>query len=758
MSLKLLIAGFLFVAAFIYWSPGLLLNVSPLLLAVAFSWWLLDARATDRIRDELNHSLDPGDQGLPERSVELAEVNQPRDHVDAVDGRVQNSVVLDPALRQALGKVFECSYSQFILLWYNPPEPRADQPLYQALLHEFNSAVDHAVSKIVNLDLTRIEIELIRRLTNHLRTAKKRKEREKMFQTRQEEVSFLREAAETLIGNLLPDSLWNLNAYQQLLKEVVALKVLEEVINTVCDVDFINQTLIKFLDKDSNETKEVEDIKNPSSKTGPENEIKNCSIPEVNKKKKSSKKALERVQKFLKLFKRVKKKSTETRSSFGYTDEVDGQSCSELEDVDQNFRSFLADVSELEDGIDDSAEEEDFKFHDEMLEWLKENSLIPAENEETSLRNCKITLSTVLWDEIKNPTCIIDIENLEVTEECWSVQRKYHEFENLQKELSKTFNSLVETRLPSIKPDITDSKFKEDIECQLNGFLKKLVSEESILQNESTRKFFSASDQLREYWGLLKSLFNEDDEVICTASDTSEGPCDTDVDEDGPLETEVPENAEMPNRDSAESLPSEMFGENSEADCGFRCMLGTSKKKVAGGTRIYRRQMINRLCQKKVQRMTEQTRCLTDQLQELLEELLCTEDYCSNKLFVITVLSLLLTYKRKFFEKKLDQFFSKEQIVLYVDCLRETLWPNGKPAEPRRERSPEEKTHTKNRAEKLLQEKVSDFKYSVLRGKKIVERLFPIFQDVESNKTLVYNVLKFLLSEIAAGNKGPLVT
>ncbi|XP_048460993.1 sorting nexin-25 isoform X2 [Rhincodon typus] len=716
MSLKQLLAGVLFVAPFIYWSPSLLLDVSPLLL-LAFSWRLLDAPATERNRDELNHSLDPRDQGLPERT---AEVNQPHDHVDAIDGRV-----LDPALRQSLRKVFECSYSQFILLWYNPPEPRTDQPLYQVLLHEFNLAVDHAVSKILNLDLTRIEIELIRRLTNHLHTAKKRKERGKMFQTRQEEVSFLREAAETLIGNLLPDSLWKLNTYQQVLKEVVALKVLEEVINTVCDVDFINQTLIKFLDKDSDETKEVEDVKNPSPKMGTKNEI---NIPKANKKKKWSKK-----------------------------DEVDGQSCSEHEDVDQNFRSFPANVSNLEDSIDDSAEEDGFKFHDEMLEWLKENSLIPSENEETSLRNCKITISKVLWDEIKNPTCIIDVENLEVAEECWSVQRKYHEFENLQKELSKTFNSLVGTRLPSIKPDITDSKFKEDIECQLNGFLKKLVSEESILQNESTRKFFSANDQLREYWGLLKSLFNEDDEVICTASDTSEGPRDTDVDEDEPLET-APENAEMPNRDSAESLPSEMFSENSEADCGFRCMSGTSKKKVAGGTRICRGEMINRPSQKKVQRTTEQTGCLTDQLQELLEELLCTEDYRFNKVFLTTVLSPLLTYKRKFFEKKLDQFFSKEQIVLYVDCLRETLWPNGKPAEPLPERSLKEKTIAKERAEELLQEKASGFIYSVLHGKKIVKLLFPIFQDAETNKTLVYNVLKFLLSEITAGNKGSLVT
>ncbi|XP_060688414.1 sorting nexin-25 isoform X2 [Hemiscyllium ocellatum] len=725
MSPKQLLAGVLFVAPFIYWSPGLLLNV---LLLLVFSWWLrapVTEGNTDQL-DQLDPRPDCGDQALSETTEELVvEVGQPQDHVDAPDRREQNSVVLDPGLQQSLRKVFECSYSQFILLWYNPPEPREDQPLYQVLFHEFTLAVDHAVLKIRNLDLTRIEIGLIQTFAKHLKSAKKGKQREKMFQTRQEEVFFLRKAAETLMWNLVPDSLWKLNTYQQLLKEVVALKVLEEVINMVCDPDFINQTLIKFLDKDSGETKEVKDIENPPQKMGASNEIKNCNIPKENKKKKSYKK-----------------------------DEVDGESCSELEAVDQSFRSFSTDV---EDSVDDSAEEKDIKFPDEMLEWLKENLLITTENEESSLRNCKITISMVLWDEIENPTCVIDIENVEVAEECWSIEREYHEFEELQKELSKTFDTLVETKLPSInsvKPDTIDDKFKETIECQLNGFLKKLVSEESILYNESTRKFFSASDELREYWGLLKSLFNEDDEVICTGSGTSEDPCNTDVGEDEPLETD-PENTEIPNHKSVESLPSEILSEDSESDCGFRLLSGTSKKKVAGRVSISSRKRINGLSWGKIPQTSERTECLTNEVQKLLEELFCTDDYFLNKLFLRVALNFVRTCKRKYIQKRLDQFFSKEQMILYVDCLRETLWPNGKPAGPPPERSLEEKTSAKERAEELLQEKVSDLKMpsAFFPFKEIVQRLLPIFQDVETNKRLVYNMLKFLLSEITTGAK-----
>ncbi|XP_072451624.1 uncharacterized protein [Chiloscyllium punctatum] len=723
MSPKLLLAGLLFVAPFIYWSPGLLLNVLLLVLS-----WGLRAPVTEGNTEQLEYRLVRGDQALSETTEELVEEGQPHDHVDALDGREQNSIVLDPGLQQSLRKVFECSYSQFILLWYNPPEPRDDQPLYQVLFHEFTSAVDHAVLKIRNLDLTRIEIGLIQTLAKHLKSAKKGKERQKMFQTRQEEVFFLRKAAETLMWNLVPDSLWKLNTYQQLLKEVIALKVLEEVINMVCDPDFINQTLIKFLDKDSAETNEVKDIENPPQTMGASNEIKNCNIPKENKKKKSYKR-----------------------------DEVDGESCSELEAVDQNFRSFSTDVEDItEDSVDDSAEV-DIKFADEMLEWLKENLLITTENEESSLRNCKITISMVLWDEIENPTCVIDVENVEVAEECWSIKREYHEFEELQKELSKTFDTLVETKLPSIncvKPDTIDDKFKEAIECQLNGFLKKLVTEESILHNESTRKFFSANDELREYWGLLKSLFNEDDEVICTASDTSEDPCNTDVGEDEPLETE-PENTEIPNHKSVESLPSKILSEDSESDCGFRLLSGTSKKKVAGGVSISCRKRINGLSWGKIPQTSERTECLTNEVQKLLEELFCTDDYFINKLFLRAALNFLRTCKRKYIQKRLDQFFSKEQMVLYVDCLRETLWPNGKPAGPPPERSLEEKASAKERAEELLQEKVSALKIpsAFFPFKEIVQRLLPIFQDVETNKRLVYNMLKFLLSEITTGVK-----
>ncbi|XP_038631365.1 uncharacterized protein si:rp71-46j2.7 [Scyliorhinus canicula] len=726
--------GVLFAACLLYWDGGLLLLL-PL-------WWCLGAGLGERSRDQQDLGPDPHYQQLPERK---AEINHTNSVVDAADGKVQSSIELDPSLRQSLTKVFECSYSQFILLWYIPPEPKEDQPLYKTLLNEFNMMVDHAVGKFGQLDLTRIERGLIRILTVHLRAVKKEKKREKIFQTRHEEVCFLRRTSEALIYHLLPDSLWKLNCYWHILKEVVTLKVLEEVINTVCDADFINQALIKFLDEDSPETNEAEVIPEAPPTTGNDDGRgkTECNVPKEKEKKKSNKKKL---PKFFKMFKRNKKqKNPETKPSSDHMDEIDGP-------ADPDFRSLPPSESDLNIRAEDSAEEEDLNFSNEMPEWVKQKILISTENEKSSLRKCRISVSEVSWGETEGPFCRIDIESLEAAEDCWSIQRKYHEFEDLQKELSKTFSSLVETKLPSVNGTSSDkvsNEFKEDIKCQLNGFLEKLVSEESILSNENTLNFFSANDQIRDYWGLLTSLFTDEDEETDADSDTSEGLCDTDVGETEPSETN-PENTETPNRDSAELKSPEVFDESADSDCAFRCMpdSGEAKKASVRSIGFIKRKRKRRRSQKKAERVKD----ITSQLHELLEELFHT-DYLPAKLF-LHVLKHVVSLFSSHLQKKLDQFFTREQIIVYVDFLREALWPNGKPAGLPPERSNEKKTFTKERAEELLQKKISEaFKYLPLCDKELVKVMFPMFQDMETNKRLVYRVLVFLLFEITPGIK-----
>ncbi|XP_078067943.1 uncharacterized protein LOC144493024 [Mustelus asterias] len=735
-----LLLGFLFVASLLY-RDGSLLSLLSLLLPLPL-WWCL-GQGSEQSWDEQDLGPDPHKQQLPARE---AEVNQPNNNLDTADGKVRNLIVLRPSsspLYQSLRKVFECGYSQYGLLWYNPPEPREDQPLHQVLLDEFNLAVDHAVGKLRQLDITRIELGLIQILTVHVQAVKKEK-REKVFQTRHEEVYFLRKISEALIYNLLPDSLWNLNCYRHVLKEVVALKVLEEVINTVCDADFINQALIRFLDEDLPETKKVEVVPEAPLKTGTNEEIrKESKIPkEIKKKKKKSKK---KVPNIFNIFKK-KKKNPKTKPMLDdHEDEVDGQLVPEFRNVDDSFRSLSPDNQAV-----DSAEEEDLNSSSEMPEWIKEDILLSPESERSSLRNCKITVSEISWGEIEDPSCKIDIESLEAAEDCWSIERKYHEFEDLQKELSKTVSSLVEIKLPSeiiTSSDKISDELKEDVKSQLNEFLEKLVSEESTLSNESTLNFFSANDQIREYWGLLTSLFAEEDEETDADSDASEDPYDTDVGETEPVEKN-PEIRETPNRHSAELKPSETINENEESDCDFRSLPDSPETK--GAARNSRRK--RKRSQKKVESITEETECIASQIHKLLTELLCTE-YFKYKL-LLCALKMLQRVKRKKLQKKLDQFFSEEQIIVYIDRVRESLWPNGKPAEPPPERSNEEKTSAKERAEELLQRKISDaIGFVLINVKELVKVWFPMFQDAEMNKRLAYEVLVFLLFEINPGIK-----
>ncbi|RXM97038.1 ADP/ATP translocase 3 [Acipenser ruthenus] len=77
-----------------------------------------------------------------------------------------------PHLKQALGKVFECAYSQFVLLWYDAPEPRERQVLHQALLQEFHTDVDQLIQTTRHLETMTLAVGVVRILTQHLQSSR----------------------------------------------------------------------------------------------------------------------------------------------------------------------------------------------------------------------------------------------------------------------------------------------------------------------------------------------------------------------------------------------------------------------------------------------------------------------------------------------------------------------------------------------------------------------------------------------------------
>ncbi|XP_051877814.1 sorting nexin-25 isoform X2 [Pristis pectinata] len=712
---RLLVAAFLF-------------RWDPILLGLLFLWcagsWLGDAAS-----DERDHSAATDGRSPPETTISMQEVNQPKNQLDVTDGSVQSSL-----LHQSLKKVFDCSYSQFILLWYNPPEDTANQPLYQVLLDEFNTAVDYAVGKIRNLNYTRIELGLIQILTIHLRIAKEENKREKVFQTREDEVYFLRRSAEALIHNLFPDSLWKLNCYQYLMREVIALKVLEETINMVCDADFINQSLIMLLDQDSL-APEGENVI-PNSPASAEKNIKftpEYDVAVAKKERKLKEKGVYRkLKKFInKISKKSKKKRyIEAGSTMKHMDEVDGI-CNDDENIALQFKCAAI------------IPDDEFNSSHKVFEWLKEN-IYDSTEEQSPLTNCRITISEVSWDESEELLCTIDIENLEDTEECWSVKRTFHEFQDLQNELSKAFSSLVETELPSVNglpSDKISDELGEDLKLQLTGFLEKLISNESILCNESVLNFFSPGD--RDYWGLLTSLFSEEDEETDAESDASEGPCDKDLGHGEeavePHETSL-SNVELQDTKSAELLPSTISSEDTDHEPSFRFMPYRPEDEDV--------QKARRRSKKVSGRLAELPEGIAGQFHKLLEEIICIEQNNLRITVVMGVVKYILAMRKKSLKKYLDWFFSKEQVTWYIDHLREVLWPNGKPVCPSPERSDEEKASAKEKAKEVLLRKIPVFFRMFLPGTEIVNNLFTIFQDTEANKRLVYTILVFLLFEL----------
>ncbi|XP_059832745.1 sorting nexin-25 isoform X1 [Hypanus sabinus] len=674
-----------------------------------------------------------GGGACPESPISTEDVNLAKTQVDTTDGSVQSS-----SLHQSLKKVFDCSYSQFILLWYNPPEDREDQLLYKVLLHEFNTAVEYIVRKIRKLNYTRIELRLIQILTIHLRSAKEEKKREKVFRTRGEEVYFLRRSAEALIHNLLPDSLWKENCYQYVIREVIALKILEKTINMVCDADFINQSLITLLDQDSLASEGKGVIASVPAST--EENIKitpEGDITTMKAEKKQKKKALYRRLKnsLVKIFKKPRKKSDIEFDS--NMDEVDGIHHKYGEN-DLNFRCSYLQL----DG--ESGEEDDLSSNDKAFEWLKENILVPSE-EQSSLRNCKITISEVSWDVMKDPLCTFDIENLEDAEECWSVKRNFQEFQELQ---NKAFSSLGERELPSLNglsADTIDSEFREDFQRQLNGILKKLISDESILCNENVLNFFSPSD--RDYIGLLTSLFPEEDEETDMESDISEGPWDKDLDDGddavGPANTS-PSNVEVQDTDSAESLPSTVNNEDTDTEGSFRSLPLSPDNEDVKKYSVRHKKRSTRVSE----RLAEMPDGIAGHIHKLLEEIIWIEHRNLKITVVMQLVKYILPMKKKSLKKYLDHFFSIEQVTWYIDRLREGLWPDGNPVCPSPKRSDEEKASAKEKAKETLLSKVPGMFRKMFSGNEIVSNLFNVFQDTEANKRLVYTILVFLLFEL----------
>ncbi|KAK1163112.1 hypothetical protein AOXY_G16482 [Acipenser oxyrinchus oxyrinchus] len=718
-----------------------------------------------------------------------------------------------PRLKQALGKVFECSYSQFVLLWYDAPEPRERQVLHQALLQEFHTDVDNLIQTTRHLETMTLAVGVVRILTQHLQSSRLNKGK-KQSQSRDEELALLRKWSEVLIHNLLPPSLWGLNYMQHLVTEVVSLKVLEPLISMLSDPDHLNQWVVGLFDDDlaqllAVETEVAEAELNPPQEDERGDEPQEPTVEETEnppEKKKMRSKIADVLNKF-KIKKPEKKNKKQSSRKEDADPEPGNLSFRRLGDSHPSLSE--ADTEDLESDSVISYPETCFVFPYEL--W--------------KVGHWKIMVSQV-WEENEDLSFTIHIEERDDPFQ-WNVKQTLTAFQQLLSCLKEApdFSSISDIVESQGEP--ADDEFLEKARLKLEDFLKELVLNHPAGQSEELFSFLQppeslleSEEPLMEVWRLVRSvvsffapgeteeefqdrdcsedtvILDEIDGMDAASSRLGGGDLETDalpirehlVEEAVPPQAAVAgvtdrggagsrgdevcredrtHSGDKPNLDQSNiayralligSADSECNPSDSEDSKMERCIEDSgSKASLPNG--IPPCNSADVVDGKRLRGKTEKGKAkLNTRRQETKAEK--PEKEVTKAIFELLkeiTNNSVLVHCLKFIPssylavKVLSKLhLDEKQVAAHIEYLCEKLWPNGMPAEPSPERTITEKKQTKERAEELLLKILSP--YGLLIKAKHVKSVFNTFQDVEANKTLVYMLFLFLCKALVPGD------
>ncbi|XP_060783742.1 uncharacterized protein si:rp71-46j2.7 isoform X3 [Neoarius graeffei] len=165
-----------------------------------------------------------------------------------------------PNIQRSLQHLFKCAYTHLVLPWSTDPEHGESQPLYTALLTEFNFVVDEIICKAKNMDLSITALGCIQIFTQHFQNTKQ-SEGSPAFGSKAEEIAVIRGVCKTLIHNLFPKHLWEPNIYDCALQEILTMKALAFV-TLLSDPDNLNHLVISQLDQTSSK-KQIKEVPVP---------------------------------------------------------------------------------------------------------------------------------------------------------------------------------------------------------------------------------------------------------------------------------------------------------------------------------------------------------------------------------------------------------------------------------------------------------------------------------------------------------------
>ncbi|XP_069468811.1 uncharacterized protein [Ambystoma mexicanum] len=589
------------------------------------------------------------------------------------------------SFQEALEKVFDCIYHQFILMWYDATEPVKDQPLYLALQEELFSAVEAIKGKTPHINESEILTGLMNILTRHLQKCKNSKDqpREKLSQTREEELAFFRTYAGELVSFLLPPSLAGSQLPTVFLTEILALKVLTPTLQTVSDPDFLNQNLIWQMDPQAAQSLSnvgcfptAEDVcgtaQYPSApQDGTTDDVQARAKEGGNA---SDERAVCKPKKkgvFRKLRNLRKKKDQCKNSVIKYCaskdDEVDGSTEESTCDSEEDGTSSEGSVSTCGTDI--------------------QSSEIKMMCGEWSNGGWKASVSSLQFSDDGRFNCTIQVTDEEHPEETlWEFEQNQESFQKILNTLRKDFPNLDDINIGAV----SNEQNQVNNENMLNTFLGNLVDIITKVQNRDALFFLLPLDHSAE-------VESED------PSDSSQADA---LESDGVTRHYLHEPEASP---ATHSL--------TETTTDYGLTQRTSRE----GSKL--------------------TKANDQALRTAFSNLLA--EAVGGSLYVCLKCS---GYERVLFSKVKDMC-SASHLQTSIDSLRELLWPNGEPAPPIKPRSPEEMYSDKLKAEQLLVNICPVLCFRGL-WKRQSSKLFNIFQEAEENKVLIRQWLLFLLDEL----------
>ncbi|XP_075040387.1 uncharacterized protein LOC142100617 [Mixophyes fleayi] len=420
------------------------------------------------------------------------------------------------ALKEAVEKVSAAIYQVCFSIWHRPPEVIQNQPLYKEISAGIQDTYSNMKRKARPMEEYEIIICIATSLIAHLKNFRENKRTHK-YNTRQDEVNFLRKHTECLLKYWLPESLKSSSFTLVFLIEILSINVLEPTISNLADFTFINQVIVRTLDSEES-SEQNEDFDTGSGMTedaGSEALVASNTCMEsdnIKSRKKEKKGFLHQIKGFkMPRLKLRKQKPTDESGFRSYTEGLAEDTTDIVDDVT---------VMDFHDSDDDSVDTDDLKtaIRDTLLQkWITENwTAIVFKNRAEKEHEYEICVSKE--DDGDNTV--------------WLIKRSEEDFSLIYDIICKKHedSNVFKTSKTAEEPARIGSHFFQTINTTPEKFIETLVDLIRTQQEPAAAFFLSPFKFHEEERELLDEDFPGNNEELTVKSDTEDKSSAEDID------------------------------------------------------------------------------------------------------------------------------------------------------------------------------------------------------------------------------------